>query len=54
MPTSRIIDGVERVWQLLEEVDAACGGGRVKVLDIGGGLTVDFTSDQQPQVRARL
>jgi diaminopimelate decarboxylase len=47
----RMVDGVERVWQLLEQIEGECGKGRVKVLDIGGGLTVDFGSDEEPEVR---
>jgi diaminopimelate decarboxylase len=42
--------GVKAVWGLLQEVEAACGPGRVRVLDIGGGLSVDFTSDDAPKV----
>jgi diaminopimelate decarboxylase len=38
LPTALIAEGVARVWQLLEDIDAACGGRRVVVLDIGGGL----------------
>ncbi|KAI8473435.1 MAG: Orn/DAP/Arg decarboxylase 2 [Monoraphidium minutum] len=45
LPTSLIVEGAARVWGLLEEVDAACGGRRVRMLDIGGGLSVDFTTD---------
>lgn len=52
LPTSRIVDGVKAVWQLLVDIEAAFGHGRVKVLDIGGGLTVDFDSDDTPQVGA--
>jgi diaminopimelate decarboxylase len=51
LPTERIVEGVVRVWELLEEVEAACGTGRVTALDIGGGLTVDFDSDVDPPVR---
>jgi hypothetical protein len=39
MPTSLIVEGAARLWGLLEEIDAACGGRRVRVMDIGGGLT---------------
>uniref|UniRef100_A0A383W8Q7 Orn/DAP/Arg decarboxylase 2 N-terminal domain-containing protein n=1 Tax=Tetradesmus obliquus TaxID=3088 RepID=A0A383W8Q7_TETOB len=41
--------GVAAVWKLLQEIEAACGKGRVRVLDIGGGLSVDFASDDVPQ-----
>jgi hypothetical protein len=38
LPTSLIVEGAAKVWGLLEDIDAACGGRRVRVLDIGGGL----------------
>lgn len=38
LPTSMIVEGAARVWGLLEEVEAALGGRRIRVLDIGGGL----------------
>jgi diaminopimelate decarboxylase len=44
------IAGVKAVWGLLQEVEAACGAGRVRVLDIGGGLSVDFATDDAPEV----
>jgi hypothetical protein len=50
MPTSLIVEGVAAVWELLQEVNAACGETRVRVLDIGGGLSVDFSTDEEPQV----
>jgi diaminopimelate decarboxylase len=46
--------GVQAVWGLLQDIEAACGKGRVRVLDIGGGLSVDFTSDDAPEVRQRF
>ena len=33
------------MWGLLEEVEALCGPGRIRVLDIGGGLAVDYEQD---------
>lgn len=54
LPTERIVEGVVRVWELLEQVEAACGTGRVTALDIGGGLTVDFDSDVDPPVRGMV
>ncbi|KAF6260810.1 diaminopimelate decarboxylase [Scenedesmus sp. NREL 46B-D3] len=53
-----MLAGVRAVWGLLQEIEAACGAGRVKVLDIGGGLSVDFATDAAPetlfQQQARL
>jgi diaminopimelate decarboxylase len=46
------IAGIQAVWSLLQEIEAACGKGRVRVLDIGGGLSVDFATDDAPEVRA--
>lgn len=45
-----VIAGIKAVWELLEEIEQQCGRGRVRVLDIGGGLSVDFTTDQPPKV----
>lgn len=40
-----VVEGIRRVWELVKEVEAACGAPRVQVLDIGGGLPVDYESD---------
>lgn len=66
MSPKAVVEGIERVWRLLLDINAAraaAAGGRddaqegslsqsggVTVLDIGGGLTVDFDSDEAPQV----
>lgn len=46
--------GVKAVWGLLKEIEQQCGPGRIKVLDIGGGLTVDYSSDDAPQVGSHI
>lgn len=46
-----VVAGITAVWQLLLDIEGQCGRGRIQVLDIGGGLSVDFTTDQPPEVR---
>lgn len=46
-----VIAGIKAVWDLLQDIEQQCGRGRVRVLDIGGGLSVDFTTDEPPKVR---
>lgn len=38
------------MWDLLQEIEVVCGPGRIRMLDIGGGLSVDYSTDQPPQV----
>lgn len=42
--------GIKAVWELAQEVDKLCGAGRIRMLDIGGGLSVDYSSDDAPKV----
>jgi hypothetical protein len=42
--------GIKAVWELAQEVDKLCGQGRIRMLDIGGGLSVDYSSDDAPKV----
>jgi hypothetical protein len=42
--------GIEAVWELAQEVDKLCGPGRIRMLDIGGGLSVNYSTDHAPQV----
>lgn len=42
--------GIKAVWELAQEVDKLCGQGRIRMLDIGGGLSVDYSSDEAPKV----
>lgn len=46
-----VVDGICSVWSLLLDIEQACGKGRVRALDIGGGLTVNYSSDDPPQAR---
>ncbi|KAF8056213.1 lysA [Scenedesmus sp. PABB004] len=52
VPLEVTVAGVEAVWGLLLEVEAATAPGRVALLDIGGGLSVDFASDDPPEESA--
>lgn len=46
----RLSAGIKAVWELAQEVEQLCGQGRIRMLDIGGGLSVDYSSDDAPQV----
>ncbi|NLU70826.1 diaminopimelate decarboxylase [Streptomyces sp. HNM0574] len=48
VPLDLMAEGVREVYELAEEINAAAGTPRVRVLDLGGGLPVDFTSDEPP------
>jgi len=40
-----LVDGVKTIFGLAEEVNAAAGCQRVKIMDIGGGLPMNYESD---------
>lgn len=42
--------GIQAVWELCQEIEQQCGGGRIRMLDIGGGLSVNYSTDDAPQV----
>ena len=44
MPLSTMTEGVRRLLAFADEVDAACGG-RIELIDIGGGLSVNYEGD---------
>ncbi|RKN08706.1 diaminopimelate decarboxylase [Streptomyces radicis] len=46
MALERMAAGVRALYELAEEINAAAGTRRVDTLDIGGGLPVDFASDE--------
>lgn len=46
MSLTRMADGVRAVHALAEEINAAAGHRRIDTLDIGGGLPVNFASDE--------
>ncbi|MEU5402139.1 diaminopimelate decarboxylase [Streptomyces sp. NPDC005963] len=46
IPLARMIDGVREVYGLAEEVNAAAGRQQITTIDIGGGLPVNFASDE--------
>ncbi|WP_338672373.1 diaminopimelate decarboxylase [Streptomyces sp. SCSIO 30461] len=47
LPLELMAAGVRTVYELAEEINAAAGRQQVDTLDIGGGLPVDFTSDEE-------
>ncbi|WP_031068411.1 diaminopimelate decarboxylase [Streptomyces sp. NRRL S-118] len=46
MPLSLLVAGVREAYELAEEINAAAGRRQVDTLDIGGGLPVNFASDE--------
>ena len=46
MPLEMMAAGVRATWELAEEINAAAGRQQVTTLDIGGGLPVNFDSDE--------
>ncbi|NBM19706.1 diaminopimelate decarboxylase [Streptomyces sp. GC420] len=46
MPLELMARGVREVYELAEEINAAVGHRRIDTVDIGGGLPVDFGSDE--------
>ncbi|MFI1967021.1 diaminopimelate decarboxylase [Streptomyces pathocidini] len=52
MALELMAQGVRETYELAEEINAAAGHRRIDTLDIGGGLPVDFTSDEPPAFAA--
>ncbi|MFJ3858826.1 diaminopimelate decarboxylase [Streptomyces sp. NPDC090085] len=52
LPLPLIAEGVRELHALAEEINAAAGGRRVDTLDIGGGLPVNFASDEESPTHA--
>ncbi|GAA4916710.1 diaminopimelate decarboxylase [Streptomyces coeruleoprunus] len=47
MPLALLVAGVREVYDLAEEINAAVGRRQVDTIDIGGGLPVNFASDEE-------
>ncbi|MFE4539119.1 diaminopimelate decarboxylase [Streptomyces scopuliridis] len=47
VPLERMAEGVRTVYELAEEINTAAGRRQIDTLDIGGGLPVNFTSDEE-------
>ncbi|MEV3990259.1 diaminopimelate decarboxylase [Streptomyces sp. NPDC049837] len=47
VPLSLLVTGIREVYGLAEEINAAAGRRQVDTIDIGGGLPVNFTSDDE-------
>ncbi|NJQ02743.1 diaminopimelate decarboxylase [Streptomyces zingiberis] len=47
IPLDLMVRGVRELYELAEEINAAAGERRITSLDLGGGLPVNFTSDQE-------
>ncbi|MFF8958981.1 diaminopimelate decarboxylase [Streptomyces sp. NPDC014894] len=46
IPLARMAEGVAAVYELAEEINAAAGRQQIDTVDIGGGLPVNFASDE--------
>ncbi|MFI6288910.1 diaminopimelate decarboxylase [Streptomyces sp. NPDC051018] len=44
---TRMMEGVREVYALAEEINAAAGRQQIDTVDIGGGLPVNFSSDEE-------
>lgn len=53
VPLALIAEGVRELHALAEEINAAAGRGQVDTLDIGGGLPVNFASDEETPTYAQ-
>ncbi|MBD0708623.1 MULTISPECIES: diaminopimelate decarboxylase [unclassified Streptomyces] len=47
VPLALMAEGVRETYALAEEINRAAGRRRIDTLDIGGGLPVDFASDEE-------
>ncbi|MFJ5227006.1 diaminopimelate decarboxylase [Streptomyces sp. NPDC088400] len=47
VPLELMAQGVRAVYELAEEINAAAGRRQIDTLDIGGGLPVNFSSDEE-------
>ncbi|OEJ95961.1 type III PLP-dependent enzyme domain-containing protein [Streptomyces thermolilacinus] len=47
VPLARMADGVRAVYELAEEINEAAGRRQVDTIDLGGGLPVNFASDEE-------
>ncbi|AVZ73430.1 diaminopimelate decarboxylase [Streptomyces lunaelactis] len=47
LPLSLMAQGIQVLYELAEEINTAAGRQQIDTLDIGGGLPVNFTSDEQ-------
>ncbi|MFD5034304.1 diaminopimelate decarboxylase [Streptomyces sp. NPDC058405] len=47
VPLELMAQGVRTVYELAEEINAAAGRAQIDTLDIGGGLPVNFASDEE-------
>ncbi|MFF2186378.1 diaminopimelate decarboxylase [Streptomyces sp. NPDC058155] len=52
VPLALMAEGVRTVYELAEEINAAAGRQQVDTIDIGGGLPVNFTSDDETPTHA--
>lgn len=52
MPLQLMADGVKAVYELAEEINTAAGRQQIDTVDIGGGLPVNFASDEESPTHA--
>ncbi|MFI7385922.1 diaminopimelate decarboxylase [Streptomyces sp. NPDC049813] len=53
VPLDLLAQGVRAAYELAEEINEAAGRRQIDTLDIGGGLSVNFDSDEQTPTYAR-
>lgn len=46
MSIDSMVEGVSTIVDLADEIDTYCGGKRINIIDIGGGLSVNYGSDE--------
>lgn len=46
IPMGIMVEGAKRIVDFADEVDAACGSHRITSVDIGGGISVNYNSDE--------
>ena len=46
MPLEQLADGAMRISNFCDDIDAYCGEKKITSIDIGGGLSVNYDSDQ--------
>lgn len=47
LPLSLLVTGIREVYELAEEINTAAGRRQIDTIDIGGGLPVNFASDDE-------
>jgi diaminopimelate decarboxylase len=46
MALEKLVDGANCIFKLANEIDAVCGHDRITMIDIGGGLSANYDTDE--------